>query len=613
MNGRLYFISDKDKQAKNLNTNSVSTQRSSFSAPQATENLSTKRVKWNSVLKQGNAAKSLRSRDVVLDDPDQEFVECEQQGTHFIADGVRVDVEATEDNDIDEDPGEQEMEELDYDEQDLEDGECPQDQEECPGGLPLGPPTDRPERMRYVGAPIDTVQPILLTQREDDEITFNFRDENVEQAKQAEANQLLADNPHLGSIFQEMIQKGVREEVKRQMGEQTPKQGNTITRDITKRGNDRSLNQPGPGVTKSPSDTTIYAPAVHRLNDGPLGISAETAMDKISDFIEGIRLETQHRVTPARGTPVRKAPTPGMSKEGVPQPDKRIVVNEVELEAVKQQIEEAEQYSAMVEPPPKGNKAQFDINLVKRAEADDHNDDNYFHLTCHVDKSLKSKIEQGEYIDLERLIPKRKTRGGIDDSRLEWVTRDGMTYLAPAQDKECQINGIRKWEQAFRIYAAIYCNANPTRSGEIWQYIHTINSAATSFQWENVQYYDTVFRQMMSDKPGRSWSKTYVQLWQLALRDPIHKNQSGSSGGRVANESATTSGKNNQKNWRERCCWQFNRTGKCAKENCPFDRRCSYCGMWNSHGSNTCRKRLGGDKEAPSSCSNAPAAQSGKN
>ena len=101
----------------------------------------------------------------------------------------------------------------------------------------------------------------------------------------------------------------------------------------------------------------------------------------------------------------------------------------------------------------------------------------------------------------------------------EWVSEDGMTYLAPAQDKDNQINEIRRWEQAFRVYAAIYCAANPTRSGEIWQYIYTINTAASMYQWDNVQYYDTVFRQMMSEKPGRSWAKTYVQLWQLALKD----------------------------------------------------------------------------------------------
>ena len=48
-----------------------------------------------------------------------------------------------------------------------------------------------------------------------------------------------------------------------------------------------------------------------------------------------------------------------------------------------------------------------------------------------------------------------------------------------------------------------------------------LSSAATSYQWENVAYYDTAFCQMMAERPGRSWAKTHVQLWQLALRDPL--------------------------------------------------------------------------------------------
>ena len=28
-------------------------------------------------------------------------------------------------------------------------------------------------------------------------------------------------------------------------------------------------------------------------------------------------------------------------------------------------------------------------------------DDEFFHITCHVDASVRSKIEKGEYVDLE--------------------------------------------------------------------------------------------------------------------------------------------------------------------------------------------------------------------
>ena len=44
-----------------------------------------------------------------------------------------------------------------------------------------------------------------------------------------------------------------------------------------------------------------------------------------------------------------------------------------------------------------------------------------------------------------------------------------------------------------------------------------------SYQWDNVAYYDYTFRQLMAEHPQRSWAKTYAQLWQLVLRDPIQK------------------------------------------------------------------------------------------
>ena len=156
--------------------------------------------------------------------------------------------------------------------------------------------------------------------------------------------------------------------------------------------------------------------------------------------------------------------------------------------------------------------------------------------------------------------------------------------------------GIRKWDQAFRVYAAIFCNANLGRAGEIWQYIHIINSAAASFQWDNVAYYDYTFRQMMGERPQRSWSKMYVQLWQLAMWDPLSKgNQSynnypvsaGAKGGKDVAK---------HKSWKDNCCWSFNQMGQCNRPGCKFDNRCSFCGAWNTHGFNMCRKCEKSDK-----------------
>ena len=126
---------------------------------------------------------------------------------------------------------------------------------------------------------------------------------------------------------------------------------------------------------------------------------------------------------------------------------------------------EGERFKAAIEGP-QGNKVPI-VNVVER-NYDLQDDDEFFHLAYHVDVTLKAKIERGEFVDLERLLP-RKNNFGEDQRCLEWVKKDRLMFLAPAQDSRDQkITNIRKWDQAFRVYAAIYCNANPGRTGEIY-------------------------------------------------------------------------------------------------------------------------------------------------
>ena len=128
-------------------------------------------------------------------------------------------------------------------------------------------------------------------------------------------------------------------------------------------------------------------------------------------------------------------------------------------------------------------------------------DDDFFHITCHVEPTLRSKIAHGEFVDLEKLLPKNRAQmmaGATPDGDIEVVKKNGATYILPeASSKDMKITNVRKWEQAFRVYSAIYSEANPDRAAEIWQYVHVINTAAMSYAWENVAFYDVTFRQLM--------------------------------------------------------------------------------------------------------------------
>ena len=105
---------------------------------------------------------------------------------------------------------------------------------------------------------------------------------------------------------------------------------------------------------------------------------------------------------------------------------------------------------------------------------------------------------------------------GNEEQRMQFVNKNGATYWIPV-DRDNKISGWKCWEQAFRVYAVVYSRAHPHRAVEIWQYIHVISTASSSYALENVTYYDFTFRQLMVTKPHRSWAKTYNQLWNLAM------------------------------------------------------------------------------------------------
>ena len=285
---------------------------------------------------------------------------------------------------------------------------------------------------------------------------------------------------------------------------------------------------------------------------------------------------------------------------------------------VQNKMLDGEKHRATVEQPTGNLNSQFVQTQIIPAIGQGVSDDDFFHLTCHLDPNLIHKIENGEFIELEKLLPKDKISKN-EENRLEWVQREGGTYLVPAH-KDQKITSFRKWEQAFRIYATIYCGANPNRSREIWQYVSVINTASTAFYWQNVYNYDITFRHLMAFNPSRSWAVCYHQMWNLSMRDPLPKNQKSGSNyvSHMTSGSNYSYGSNNNHNnhnstggsikrKKSDYCWNFNkdvpfRFGK----KCCFIERCSYCDS-PSHPIVRCTKAKKNGSDAPSQRGNAGA------
>ena len=211
-------------------------------------------------------------------------------------------------------------------------------------------------------------------------------------------------------------------------------------------GQQRIDNEKFQEVTKSPSDSMLYTPALKKVTD------RDMVIDKNSNFVESIQAESEGRCSAVSGSreieDQRKSTA--SADEGL----------DYAREKARNTVIEAEHYQAKIQSPGE--------NVSHFANLDQHSDDKFFHLTCHVDEGLVCKIEAGEYVDLEKLLPREKSHKLGDETRLEWVHREGGTFLVPVNEKENRISGIRKWEQAFRAYATIYCGAHPQRAKEIW-------------------------------------------------------------------------------------------------------------------------------------------------
>ena len=345
------------------------------------------------------------------------------------------------------------------------------------------------------------------------------------------------------------------------------------------------------GSFKSSSDTAVYAPALADLSETPRVSPVQARRKMISpDYVN--KCLTKLRIgTKPTSTTSREDETDMVSSDDeqssyeearheMAERDRRRQAKSV----VDKAILEAEKFKAAVDKPRGMNSIRDNPYYDQGVD-----DEEFLQVVSHIEDTIVSKVERGEFIELTKLLLRMRYKNK-DRQRVEVVQQDGTKFLAPVDDEaDLKINNVRRWEQAFRVYAAIYTRANPERSVEIWQYIENINRAASTYLWENVAAYDYQFRQLMAKNPRRPWSKTCHELWNLTLLAPL----SGKTSihGMHGNNNGANNGAQQSKR-KETVCWKFNR-GSCPfGSNCRFPHKCSYC-FSRGHGANTCSKKQG--------------------
>ena len=108
------------------------------------------------------------------------------------------------------------------------------------------------------------------------------------------AQQLFMQSPELQQMFQSMIKEGVKSAL-----EQQSQQGNNSLRETAVTQPKTGMEKPKDFAMKSPSDTTIYVPALRLNNPANLimqptnSIPVNSDVNNIANFVENIRLQVE--------------------------------------------------------------------------------------------------------------------------------------------------------------------------------------------------------------------------------------------------------------------------------------------------------------------------------
>jgi len=129
-------------------------------------------------------------------------------------------------------------------------------------------------------------------------------------------------------------------------------------------------------------------------------------------------------------------------------------------------------------------------------------------LGAHIPKRIKEKNWANEYIDLSALLPKNV------DNDLWSVTFAPSTVTLQNQQnvpKTKSILSFYEWNEAFRIFMAIYIQKFPEDAPHMLKYMSTIRNIYEMKGNESFRYYDETFR-LLRKENSQPWQQEIDEL-----------------------------------------------------------------------------------------------------
>ena len=217
-------------------------------------------------------------------------------------------------------------------------------------------------------------------------------------------------------------------------------------------------------------------------------------------------------------------------------------------------------------------------------------DANYAMVASHVDDITRRKIENCEYVDFGKLMPRDQVMSE-EDNRMVPINENGEQYWKPFADtKITGISSYSKWEVAFRVFSDIFARKFAEKSPELIQYGHVIYTTSLSHSWEQVYGYDREFRIHMSRYPLRSWGIILQSAWNMKLGEKPRSSESAAHSDNNGNNYQRSNGRGGSSKKKE-ICRRYNRGNCTYGTNCRFDHKCVVC-LKFGHGAFKCRKNV---------------------
>ncbi len=123
------------------------------------------------------------------------------------------------------------------------------------------------------------------------------------------------------------------------------------------------------------------------------------------------------------------------------------------------------------------------------------------HHTLPVPRKVRRAIEQGEFVELSKLLSDHLVLSGSASSSRSSRSRSTRP-----------ITGLDTWLEAWSIYAAVLSTSKPHLAADLFQYQAFITRSSRRFRPYAWLQYDAQFRLKMASNPDMKWSTTDPEL-----------------------------------------------------------------------------------------------------